>query len=520
MKNAKTFLKDLYEIDPSLQEHEAELLPMIEQLLKADPGMAPDAEFVAALQVSLREHAAALSTGGQRSSLWNNLLYTLGGMATATAAFVIAFASWQGALPEAKNLAGAPPAAPAAAPLFAYEVEQAGPEAFGSLNTVAADPTAASRSQSGGGGGMGGGGVAAAMPMAANDAKMIAPWPMTQYKYVYEGDLPALQSQVDVYKSSRSTTKLPLAGIIGNFKLGTIDLDSFGGMNVQSINLYQDTPFGYQIYVDLQNAQVSLNAQWDQWPMGQCKDDACFAREQVKIGDVLSDERVIEIATNFLKQHGIDLSHYGPAVADQQWRVDYERQADKSTAYIPDAQRVIFPLVIDGETVYGQGGMPYGLSVGVNVKHEKVSDIYGMGDRTYKKSSYAGVTDEAALKKFIENVDNYGYPMPFLREDGSKAEPATATVTLGDPTVEYVTYYDYTTGVNSELLVPALVFPVKSIAGDKTYFYRQNVVVPLAKQMFDEQNTNRPMPIEDGPAIMPAETAPTPPEAPTPTPKG
>ena len=520
MKNAKMFLKDLYEIDPSLQEHEAELLPMIEQLLKADPGMAPDAEFVAALQVSLREHAATLSSGnGAHSSLWNNLLYTLGGMATATAAFVIAFASWQGALPEAKNLAGMPPAAPAAAPLFAYEVQEAGPEAFGSLDQVAAEPTAASRNQSGGGGGMGGM-AAVSNPAVGMDAKMIAPWPMTQYKYVYEGDLPTLQSQVDVYKGAKSTTKLPLAGVMGSFNLGTIDLGSFSNMNVQSMNFYQDTPFGYQIYVDLQNAQVSINAQWDQWPMGQCKDDACYAREQVKIGDVLSDERLVEIASSFLTQHGIDLSHYGEGIADQMWRTDYERQTDKTMAYIPDTQRVVFPLVIDGETVYDQGGQPYGLSVGVNVKHEKVSDVYGMGDRTYKKSSYAGVTDSAAIKKFLENVDNYGYPMPFLREDGSKAEPTTATVTLGEPTISYVTYYDYTTGANTELLVPALVFPVKSIAGDNTYFYRQNVVVPLAEQMFAEQNLNRPMPIEDGPAIMPAVEVPAPDSAPTPTPRG
>ncbi len=517
MTNAKTFLKDLYDIDPSLQEHEAELLPMIEQLLKADPGMAPDAEFVAALQVSLREHAAALSAGtGARSSLWNNLLYTLGGMATATAAFTIAFVSWQGALPEVKNMAGTPTAAPAAAPLFAFEVQEAGPEAFGSLDAVTAEPTAASRNQSGGGGG----GVVAAQAPMANDAKMIAPWPMTQYTYVYEGDLPALSAQVDVYKSAKPTTKLPLAGVLGSFNLGMINLNSFGGMNVQSINFMQDTPFGYQIYVDLQNAQVSLNAQWDQWPMGKCTDDACFAREQVKIGDVLTDARLIEIASSFLSQHGIDLSHYGPAVADQQWRADYERQADKSMAYIPDTQRVVFPLVIDGQTVYDQGGLPYGLSVGVNVKHEKVSDVYGMGDRTYKKSSYAGVTDANAIKKFLENVDNYGYPMPFLREDGSRVEAQTATVTLGDPTISYVTYYDYTTGANSELLAPALVFPVKSIAGDNTYFYRQNVVVPLAQQMFNEQNLSRPMPIEDGPAIMPAVEVPAPAEAPTPMPKG
>lgn len=517
MSNAKTFLADLYEIDPSLREHETELLPLIEQLLASDPGIAPDKDFVAALQVSLREHATTLSSGGTRkSSLWNNLLYTLGGMATATAAFVIGFAAWQNAIaPSNTNLAPQAPAAANSSPLFAYQVSEEGPGAFGSLSGAGQ----MARNQGGGGGG----GVAMATsnpaPVVAMedtsvgegaDAKMIAPWPMVRWKYVFEGELPELQSAVDVYKRTPDAKRIPLSGLISSLNLGMIDLASFTGMNVQSVSFTQDRDYGYQLYVDLQNAQVSLNAQWDKWPMGQCQDDACWQRMRVKESDLLADARLIEISKAFLTEHGIDLSHYGEPTVDNAWRREYERMTDKSMAYIPDTQRVIFPLLVDGDAVYDQGGMPTGLSVGVHVKEERVMDVYGIGDRSYAKSSYAGVTDETAIQKFLGSVDNYPIGIMYREGDtGSAPKEETATVTLGEPTLALATYYTYKNGTNDELLVPSLVFPVKSVSGTDTVLYRSNVVIPLAKQIFDEQNQmGLPMPLEDGPAIMPAADAP------------
>ncbi len=516
MSNAKTFLADLYEIDPSLKSHEAELLPLIEQLLVADPAIAPDEEFVAALQVSLRDHAATLGAGGRgRSSLWNNLLYSLGGMATATAAFLIAFSAWQGQPVEQAAQAPANAAARTSDPLFAYQVEETGPGSFGSLTHVAnpagTPPTPSARSQSGGGGGT----VGNPAPMMAGgtaDAKMIAPWPMVRYTYVYDGELPDLESQVSVYKRDPKANRIPLSGLVSSLNLGMIDAGSFAGMNVQSISFGQDREFGYQLYVDLVNAQVSLNAQWDKWPMSKCTSDECYRNEQVKIGDVLSDARVREIAQAFLTEHGIDLARYGEPVVDNGWRRDYDRTTDKSMVYIPDTQRVIYPLMIADQPVYDQGGLPTGLSVGISVKHERVLDIYGIGDQTYLKSDYVGVTDEAAIKKMIAGLEQWPVGI-MLREDGSKPEETAATVTLGEPQLSLATYYDYRDGVSAELLVPSLVFPVKSVTGDNTFFYRQNVVIPLAKQIFDQQgDMGRPMPLEDGPAIMPADAA-TPPAA-------
>ncbi len=526
MKNAKSFLNDLYEIDPSLREHEAELLPLIEQLLASDPGIAPDKDFVAALQVSLREHAATLAMGRRKSSLWNNLLYTLGGMATATAAFVIGFAAWQNAVTPMNTLTTTVPATSSSSPLFGYAVDEAGPGAFGSL----AGAGQMARSQSGGGGGgvamMASNPVSETAPAEADvgiDAKMIAPWPIIQYDYQYAGELPDLQASIDVYKRTPKAGRIPVSGLISSLNLGMIDLGSFAGMNVQSLSFTQDKDRGYQLFVDLQNAQVSLNAQWDKWPMGQCQDQACWDRLRVKESDLLSDARLIEISNAFLTEHGIDLSHYGDPVVDNAWRRDYERMADKSQAYIPDSQRVIFPLMVDGETVYDQSGMATGMSVGINVKEERVTDVYGIGDRTYQKSAYAGVTDEAAIKKALDSIDNY--PVGILYREGvaDAPKPETVTVTLGAPTIELATFFTYSSGANDELLVPSLVFPIEKVSGENTVLYRQTVVIPLAKQIFDEQNImGQPIPLEDGPAIMPAvenQEAPAPTE-PTPTPKG
>jgi hypothetical protein len=505
----KTFLRELYEIDPDLQAHESELIPLIEKLLSHDPSQVPNAAFVQSLRLQLQDRATSLSSSpSMSSSVWQKVLYAFGGAVTAAVVLPLVFIAWNKGLPPLGTSSSS-------TDLFGYRIEETSKGAFGELgaqqNGEAPTAPPVIRDQSGGGGptnavapammGMGGGGM-------GMDAKMIAPYPFYEYDYVYEGKIADLKDSVAVYMRTPSAKNLSLSSLQSALNLGTLDISSFQGMNVDSVSFTQDRPYGYQLYVNLREATVNIDAMWSQWPQSQCTTDACFQKQRVKIGDIPSDDAVIKIAQDFAKEHGIDLSNYGTPEVNNQWRRDYDNTPNKADYYIPESLQVVFPLMIDDKPTYDQSGAKTGIAITVHIKENRVMSVWGIADRTYKKSDYTGVTDAAAIMKYIDNLGGGMFPidarpMPLIAPDGN-GESKKATVVLGDPTVSLVMNYRYENGKNSEILVPSLVFPVKEIrGGNGGYFYMNNVIVPLAKDLFDEQIPSA-MPLEKAtPAVDP-----------------
>lgn len=489
----KTFLDDLYEIDPSLKAHEAEIIPLVETLLASDPAMEPDTEFVKRLRMQLKERAAELSDPA--SSGLQKWFFALGGAVTAAVILPLAFIAVDQQKPALNSAAQ-----------FSYNISDGGTEAFGSLSGLAGETTM-SRNQSGGGGPVTGGGVATApaMPMAedtanrdmavGSDAKMIAPYPMVRYEYVYDGAFPELTPTVDVYQRRTSGKALPMSSISASFNLGSIDLSSFSGMNMDSVSFSQNVPYGYQLNVNFRDAAVTLDAQWDQWPQSKCQTDACFQAERVKLTDIPADDQLLTLAQAFIAAHGIDVSHYGTPEVDTQWKRDYDRAPDKAQAWIPDQIRVIYPLMIDGHKVSDHSGASSGISVGIHTKSRNVMNVYGIMSRDYVKSAYAGVSDPQEIKDYLSKLDNYA-SMP--EADRAGAKTATVTVTLGEPVLGYSVFYSYKDNTNQELLVPVLTFKVKDVQGGDSYFYRSSVVVPLAADMLkDQMNGGVPIPVDN-----------------------
>jgi hypothetical protein len=488
----QSFLTDLYAIDPSLKTHEAEIIPLVEKLLASDPAQEPDTEFVKRLRMELQDRGTALS-GSPASSGWQKWLFAAGGAVTAAVIIPVAFIAYQ------QNGAQKFTASDDT-PLFTYNISNTGKEAFGPLTSM----TEGQSAMNGRGGGVGVAATPSQAPMAdgatnemmiaAPDAKMIAPYPMFRYEYVYNGEIKDLKPTVSVYKRDPSAASIPLSAIGSSLNLGSIDIGSFGNMNLDSVTFSQNKPYGYQITANLRDSSVYLDAQWDQWPMSRCQTDACWQAERVKLSDVPSEDDLLEIANAFVQDHNIDVTHYGTPSVDMLWKRDYDRAPDKSQAWIPDQIRVLYPLVIEDTNVADQGGAPFGISVSVHVKLRKVMNVYGIMSRNYLKSQYDGVTDAQQIKDYLGNVDNYGW-MP---EVGSDVK--TATVTLGEPVLGYSVYYKYDQLVTDELLVPSLIFPVTEVKGGDQYFYRNTVVVPLAAEMLKEQMNQggggRPMPLD------------------------
>lgn len=489
------FLEELYALEPSLQAQEAELRPLLADLLAARPDAEPDPAFVAHLRTMLRDRAAAPARSAHLPFFsFSPFSTALAG--TALGVLVTAPITWavlqpQDAMPtdttEDTSLSA----------LFHYSVNDAGEEAFGALQP---HPATASFGRGGGGGGEP---APSAAGTAAMDARMMidpGPGEITQYRYLYDGALPALTDEtVDVLKRQPGISGADARDILGQFRLGAADMTSFEGLRVDSLQFYQDREYGYAVHANLREGSLSISSYWPRWPnpAAECRDDACYERLRLSIDDVPADEELLAIAEAFVARHGIDVTRYGSPTVDNGWRTQYERTANKSEFYIPDTQRVIYPLLIDDQQVYEQGGEPSGISVSINVRARRVSDVWGIQNQSYLRSAYAAVTDEAVIRDFLTGYDQT--PAAFLPRD---IDVKTVDVRLGAPTRGLMRMYAPDGTLPQELYVPALVFPVEQPAGEE-FFWRTHVTVPLAADLLESA------PLPGGPP-MPIDTLPMP----------
>ncbi len=504
-----SFINDLYEIDPSLREHEEDLIPLIQQLLSRDPARAPDLSFVEELNSRLTRRAHELSSPSATASPFSFMSKTLYALAGATAAVIVA-------VPTASFLSQRSSPSDVAAPaLFSYNVTKAPSNAFGNLKTLQASGN--SRPQSGGGGPVNGyAPTPAAAPAApatlettanpvapqaedaAIGAKLVAPPPydgeIVQYQYVAPDTLPALpQGTVSVLKRERAAARPGLETFLNSFTLGQVDLSSFGGSTMDNVTFSQDTKYGYMFTVMLREGTASISQNWEKWPQPEnaCRDEACYQRYRVKITDLPSDAETLRLAADFVKAHGIDVSRYGEPEADAQWKRDYESAVDKSQAYVPDYVAVLYPLLIDGKPVYDQGGAKTGIRVSVSVRAKRVSDVWGIQNLSYTSSDYAAVSGSGDVLAYIDGFERYPImPLDIQPAPGGRVAPSpkvkTIKVQLGEPTLGFATYYAYDKTPAEELIVPAFIFPVEGTSDPQNVIWRQTVVVPLAKDLLDQ----------------------------------
>lgn len=503
-------LSELYEIDPDLRAHEQELLPILKKMLAHKPHAEPDEAFVQKLRMILQEKTSMAPQRGASSffSFFTiqpfNYAITgavLGAIITGPLVYTFVQNGGQMTLPPSDG--------DEQTALFSYKVEETGNQAFGDLSSLPVNdaygrgggggvgmPAEMARPQSGGGGGD--------MSVGMDQKMMIAP-EMTEYRLKFEGELPALsQQQVEILKRQKGTSAADMATIMRSINIGLVDVESFPNAKTDMISFYQDTPYGYMVTVSFRDGSVSLNANWEQWPHpeSKCQDEACYRRFMLSMDDVPADADVIEIAEKFVKDHGIDLTNFGPAEVDNLWRKNYEIATNKAEFYVPDTVRVVYPMLAEGKPVYDEGGSKAGISIGVSIREKKVSDAWGMMDQKYLKSSYPGVTDPSLITKYLEN---FGLMPRDWMPAGTTMK--TVDITLGTPEMGFMKLYTYDNAVPEELIVPALIFPVTNVPAGE-YFYRNTIAVPLAADLLGKMN--QPMPVEPYPMPLMMEDQPAP----------
>jgi hypothetical protein len=278
-----------------------------------------------------------------------------------------------------------------------------------------------------------------------------------------------------------------------------IDLSNAKDAFVQSFTIAEKRDQGYVFNVDAQEGMVNIfqNGKWNS-SLSRCVDQNCYEQNRLSESDLLSDEESIRIADAFLAEYGISKADYGAPVINNQWRLQYAAMDSvaRSSYWFPEGVSVVYPILADGKIAYDESGYPYGLNVNVDVRMKRAQSVWNLFARTYQVSSYAAETDTKRLLDIAQNTDNYGGEWP---ENAKRIE-----VELGTPKIAYVRSWQQMGTTGAELLVPALIFPIKNVPAE---LWRQNVIVPLVKDLLDAMPSviGIPMPLEAPAATVPSE---------------
>lgn len=465
-KTTHKLLAELYAIDPTLQEHEPQLIKLIAHMMEHKPDISIDATFVSQLRERLIGDVP--SHYSFMSHFFMNKKQIFVGAGVVLSLFLAVGLYQYGMAPRSAEGGIATLFAPAT-------IVQKSSGAFGNLaagsftssQEFGGDDMKATSVEGRGSGeamvgdaGFGGG-----------SAMMIAP---TMYTYAYAGDeFEVSESMLPVYRRSVANLGSQNLGTqLKNLGKGLVDLSSFGQLQVDNISFYDND---YRITVDILNGFVSIHENYMYR-----QDIYREARES----DILPEDELIRIANAFLQSHGIDAKNYGAPVVDMQWKM--HRDIARSSMpvyedYIPNVLVVIYPFLFEGNMAYDYSGLPEGVRVNVDIFSRKVQSVSNLLAGHFESSAYEMETDVDVLKFFAEKGGIHG--ASWYTEDADIQE-----LQLGTPRVVYVQHY-LLQGDNlpyREVFIPALQFPVTNVPLDRPFYHSRMVTIPLVKDILEE----------------------------------
>lgn len=509
MQKAKldTILQEIYSWDPKLKNKENELIKLIELMAESKPDTKFDESFAESLKKDLLSHRILLDSDDGFKE--NNFLFNLKNMnkkiyiisGSFALVSVILLAVVFNMLPKNKVASLISPATYNSKTTAETQFVKANPGAFGSLALLSSSNTAGGASAK-----MMSSSVTGAAPSADSrmslsatpamglagssetiSSKMIVA-PQYAYSYVYKGDpLDLTEASGTVYRRLKGDGNLSgnLDSVINTKAFGPINLSSFSNLRTNNISLVEDKKLGLNINIDFNEENIYIGQNWLQWrsERDNCGDNqACWESYRIKINDVPDDAVSIKMASDFLNEKGINLEHYGTPTVDNNWRANYETSTDKENYYIPEEVSVIYPLVLNGQTVYDQSGNLDGLRVSVNLLQKAVSGVNNLTSSRYETSDYTLETDASKIVALAEK-GGYGSGIYYFGDNQEKV-----TLELGTPTKSLIHFYRYTNNVNEELFIPALIFPITNAPDN--YYGSRFITVPLVQEMIKDLSNN------------------------------
>lgn len=524
MKKVDEIIKELCEIEPSFIGREAELRGIVSELLRARPDTKLDHEFVARLRArligtpktarpilspffNLREHWFMASTVVAAILLIIIVLPSGDNSAfkqTFTRANKSVFGEINsaGGMPENFSTSQNDSITAGSATFEMKTYNDAAPTPTKAAMTVPAVVSTVTARGIGGGGGVSSASVGIAEPSIA----IYPPQPVTVMKYVYKGeDFDLDASEGLVYKRVKnSAIGRKLAADLGKLDLGIVNLSKFSDMELRRFEIAEDRDGGYLINVDFNEGYVSINQDYGR--MSPILNDSVDAGSD----GFPSDSILISIAEKFFKSYGLNRSIYGEPVMDRSY-MDYpvpmpmpavdgdvgvevsgavnemavfygEKDQPSTISVMPpywtDSVNIIFPLTIKGIPVYEDGGHPYGLQMNISVADKKVQNVYNITSQDYEFSSYRLTTDKQKIFSVLASGGLYSY-MP----EGMPIRKVEMEV--GTPERILLHRYVYNNGENSELFVPALMFPIIGGTSSEYYYNQKAIIVPLVEDLLN-----------------------------------
>ena len=499
-KNIQVILDDLYKIDPSLKKMERDLIKIIFSLISLKPKAKMDEAFKAELREKILAKIESLQAKKEEKFSFTNIFssrvpaYSL--ITSLVLVLIVGGFYFSQNLPKGTVDFGG-----------TFKITSLKNNAFGTLNESGTTFSIPESTQ----------GIGAfesstlAAPVAdaelarvtnskligAGGGGMIMPAPdWVNYTYSYAGDdIDFDQDTVLVLRRTKGgSTAKSLANLVKGIYFDLINLSSFPSSEIEGLTMSQNKQYGYSVYLSFTEGIVSVFKNWRMWPnpWAECSartpGKACAGPEPLNKSDVPSDATLIEIANDFVKKHSIDMSAYGKPVINSDWQV-FIQQILSEERSIPEEVQIVYPLKLDGKTAYEVSGNVMGINVSIDIRNKKVAGIYNLTTQEHEGSNYTAASLEKILKT-AENggINNYYYKAP---------DQKTVELELDTPSLGYLKHYRHNpTGYSEELLVPALIFPVKDAPEDQSFRLRRNVVVPLADEMLQNNDNNvYPMPL-------------------------
>ena len=479
-KDLIRIVTELIEFDPSLSERREELMRSAQILLEAKPDTGFSESFRRKLKNELRTKffpdAPSPFSISSLISLMNKFLYALGGAAVAAiAVFVVMSGSPKGVPGNPQNALAPTSGAPEVAignkaPMPAVVPPQR--DEHGTVNPV--PPTVSARPQAGGGGpayGVAGGGGGGMMDSTMPVPDMMPPYDYTQLTFSYGGSIPLPSGDVQVMERKLPGGAESTSILRSSFAEDLLNVSTLPAMQVQSLSFFQQSGDQFNMYVDFQGGNISLNKTYQGYADGQ---------PRLSERSMPSDQQAIAAAKDFLADYKVDASKYGEPVVQDDWRVMYQMAPTKADYWFPEIINVVFPYSVNGMDVYDDWGNLQGLNVSVDVRSLRGTGFYGLQTMDMKSSNFAAVSDEARFREALSRggVDVYVDP------NAKKSEAM-----LGEPKMALLAHYswDPATGIGKQLYIPALVFPVAKFPEGSQDFSRKAVVIPLADEFLTPQ---------------------------------
>ena len=520
-ENIKKILEEIYMIDDEMKSHEADLERIIQKLIEEKPDVQIDQVFIKSLKEKIM---ANLDDKQENSTEPKVSFFTIRNFAfSGVGALIMLLIMIPFAIDKQFKEFGSV----VKTDFSSNKVADIGARAFGFLMTGSSEKTFRNSVQGEMEDGQAQGFVnsgatgltfsdsvvsesVASAPMIDSgivETKMIEPLHNQSYQYKYVGGvIEKLEKDAKVFKRTEGDDfSSLLASSLSNIRFGLFDISRMQNAEMQNLSISEDREFGLNLNINASEGTININKNWQKWqsPDKDCKYEECFERSRLSIDDVPSDDKIFALADKFLSDYGIDMGSYGEAELQDSWRERYAMMEDRDNYYISEEFQVIYPLVIEGQILYDQGGRPSGLTVSVNIRHMKVSSVRTIRANNFESSSYELETNQEKILELVENNYSTGliFSDPDDYKDEEKVDKKSLIVELGTPSHILLRHWHYnqTEQKSEELFIPALMFPVNNVDEGIRYFNQKSIIIPLVKDVLDKYGEN----VEPSPGIMP-----------------